>query len=197
VLASLAVAAVIATCPPAGPLAPVADPNAPAPEELVACVGTYAITGELFSHWLAISRKGSGPGVPAARLRPQVMEFLVSGRWLEGEAAERGITVSDRAVSHQLTAQKHQSFPTERAFRKFLEDSGMTRSDLKYRVRLDILSERVRKAVSGKGSSAARNRRLERFVGRFRTKWTARTSCRAQYTIDSCGSELATAAQSG
>jgi hypothetical protein len=196
VLASVVVAAVVALCPPAGPLAPVADPDAPEPQEVVACIGTTAISGDLFSHWLAISRNGSESGTPAARLRSQVMEFLVSGRWLEGEAAERSIKVSDRAVRHQLAAQKHQSFPTERAFRQFLEDSGMTRSDLKYRVRLDILSERVRKSVAGKGSPAARSRRLARFVGRFRTKWSARTSCRAEYAIDSCGSELATAAPS-
>src|SRR3954452_15147341 len=193
-LASFAVAAVMALCPPAGPLAPVADPNAPAPDEVVACIGTNAISGELFSHWLAISRKGSEPGAPATRVRRQVMEFLVSARWLEGEAAERGIKVSDRAVRHQFTAQKHQSFPTERAFSQFLEDSGMTLSDVKYRVRLDILSERLRKAVSGKGSPAVKGRRLERFVSRFRAKWTRRTACRAEYTIDSCGSTLATAA---
>jgi SurA N-terminal domain len=195
VLASLAAAAAIALCPATAPLSPLPDPDAPAPDALVACVGTDAISGELFSHWLLISRKGSEAGAPAERVRLQVMEFLVSGLWLEDEAAERRIVVSDRAVRRQLNRQKHASFPSERAFRQFLEDSGMTRSDLKYRVRLDILSERVRKAVSGKGSPKVRERRLARFVTRFRAKWTARTSCRAEYEIKSCGSTLATSAQ--
>ena len=182
----------MAVCPPPGPVAPVADIDAPPPEALIACVGPAPINGELFSHWLAISRKGV-PEAPPEESRSQVMEFLVSAKWIEGEAAERGIVVSDRSVRRRLTQQKHQSFPNESAFRQFLEDSGETRSDLKYRVRLDLLSERVRKAVIGTGSPRAQQRRLGRFVRRFRAKWKARTSCTADYASDSCGGTLVTA----
>jgi hypothetical protein len=118
------------------------------------------------------------------------MAFLVNGKWVEGEAVERGIHVSDRAVRHQLAAQRRESYPNERKFRQFLEDSGMTRSDLKYRVRLDILSDRVRKDVVGKGSPRVQERRLTRFLSRFPKKWTARTSCLAAYASDSCGQTL-------
>jgi SurA N-terminal domain len=190
VLASVAATLAIAICPPPGPVASIENVDAPAPEALIACVGTSPITGELFSHWLAISRKGS-PGAPAQDLREQVIEFLVNAKWIEGETAERGIKVSDRAVRHLLTSQKHANFRTEREFRQFLEDSGMTRSDLKYRVRLDMLSERLRKDVVGKGSARTQARRFDRFVRRFQTKWTARTSCAAEYASERCGSTLA------
>lgn len=190
VVAPLAIAAVLAVCPPTAPVAPVADPDAPPADAVVACVGNVPITGERFAHWLAVSRKGSSPGAPADELRTQVLEFLLSAKWLEGEAAERGIRVSDRVVRRRFNRQKHAMFRTEREFRQFLEDSGMTRSDIKYRVRLDILSERVRSAVIGTGSPAAKQRRLNRFVARFHRKWKARTLCRPNYPADQCGGTL-------
>jgi hypothetical protein len=190
VLASLAATLAVAICPPAGPVAPIENVDAPAPEALIACIGPAPISGELFVHWLAIARKGSGDEAPAKEVREQVMDFLINGKWVEGEAAERGIEISDRAVRRRLTAQKHESFNNEREFRQFLEDSGLTRSDLKYRVRLDMLSDRIRKDVGGKGSPRVRLRRFDRFVRRFQKKWTARTSCAAEYTSERCGSTL-------
>jgi hypothetical protein len=183
----------MSVCPPAGPVAPVSDLDAPAPDALIACVDTTPITGALFGHWLSAARKGSPEGATASELRSQVLEFLVSAKWLEGEAAERGIMVSDRAVRRQLREQRQAGYPDKRKFRKFLEDSGMTRSDLKYRVRVDILSERVRADAAGTGSQRSRTRRLSRFVERFRTKWKRRTACLPSYEGDSCGGRLATA----
>jgi hypothetical protein len=190
VIASLAVAAVLAACPPAGPVAPVADPAAPPDDALIACVGVTAVSGQRFSHWLAVSQKGS-PGAPAAQLHRQVTEFLLSGLWLEGEAAERGIKVSERTVRRVFTRQKHAAFRTEAEFRHFLADSGLTRSDIKYRVRLDILSDRVRKDVIGSGTRAAKQRRFDRFVRRFHAKWKARTLCQPNYPADQCGGTFA------
>jgi hypothetical protein len=190
-LASAAATLAIAVCPPAGPVAPIENVDAPATGALIACIGPAPITGALFGHWLAIARKGSGDETPARDVRDQVMDFLVGAKWIEGETAERGIKVSDRAVRHRLMSQKHASFNNEREFQQFLEDSGMTRSDLKYRVRLDMLSERLRSDVVGKGSARTQARRLDRFVRRFRTKWTGRTSCAAEYASERCGSTLA------
>jgi hypothetical protein len=186
VIAAVAVAGVMTVCPPAGPVSPVADLDAPPPDALIACVRTTPITGQLFSHWLAISRK-SVPEDPPETSRSHVMEFLLGAKWIEGEAVERGIEVSDRAVRHQLASQRREAYPNKRQFQKFLEDTGMTRSDLKYRVRLDILSDRVHKDVAGRGSPLVRERRLTRFLSRFPKKWTARTSCLAAYAGDSCG----------
>ena len=189
-LASIAATLAVAICPPTGPAAPIENVDAPAAEALIACIGPAPITGELLGHWLAIARKGSADEAPPKDVREQVMDFLVGARWLEGETAERGIKVSDRAVRHRLTSQKHESFNNEREFQRFLEDSGMTRSDLKYRVRLDMLGERLRTAVVGKGSARTQARRLSRFVRRFHAKWTARTSCAAEYASERCGSTL-------
>jgi hypothetical protein len=192
VLASAAAALAIAVCPPAGPAAPVADPGTPPADALIACVGKSPVSGALLSHWTAISQKGSGDDAPAGDVREQALLFLINGRWIEGEAAERGIKLPDRAVRRRLTRQKHAAFPDERAFRQFLEDSGMTRSDLKYRVRLDMLSERIRTDAAGTGSARTQERRISRFLRGFGRKWKARTSCLPGYVVESCGATLAT-----
>jgi foldase protein PrsA len=81
------------------------------------------------------------------RLRDQVMQFLISGEWLEQEAAEREIQVDDAQVRQQFEDQKRQSFGKEADYEEFLRTSGQTEEDLLYRVRLDILANKIRDEV--------------------------------------------------
>jgi foldase protein PrsA len=86
-----------------------------------------------------------------ARLRNQVMQLLIGFKWIEGEAALQGITVTDAEVDRSFEEQKRQSFPKDADFQKFLKQSGQTREDILERVRLDLLSSKIRdKAVAGK-----------------------------------------------
>ena len=182
-------AAALAVCPATGPTPAIPDADAPSPDALIACVGKAPITGALFSHWRAISDKGS-PGAPADELQRQVMQFLVSAKWMEGEAADRGITLSQRAVRREFTKTKHAAFKTERQFKRFLRETGQTVGDVEYRVRVGMLSERIRRDAAGTGSRASKERRLAAFLGRFAKKWTARTSCQPEFRIDECGNTL-------
>jgi hypothetical protein len=118
------------------------------------------------------------------------MDFLLSAAWTTGEARERGIRISDRAVRRRFTRQKHAAFRTQEAFRRFLRESGETVSDVEYRVRLDMLSERIRKDAEGTGTARSRRHALAVFIRRFPAKWKRRTSCRPEYTVAECGSAL-------
>jgi foldase protein PrsA len=85
------------------------------------------------------------------RLRDQVMQLLISFKWIEGEAAAQGIAVTDAEVQQSLEEQKRQSFPKDADYRKFLRTSGQTEADILERVRLDLLSNKLRdKVVAGK-----------------------------------------------
>jgi hypothetical protein len=108
--------------------------------------------------------------------------------WVEGEAADRAIALSQRAVRRGFTKQKHANFATEREFKRFLRETGQTVGDLEYRVRLDILSVRLRRAAAGSGSPRSQADRLDRFIRRWTKKWTARTSCLPAFHVDACGS---------
>ena len=85
-------------------------------------------------------------------LKEQVMQFLVSAEWIEQEASDRGIKVTEQEVRQQFEDQKKQSFPDDDSYKEFLRTSGQTEQDLLFRVRLDVLSNKVRQEViEGKG----------------------------------------------
>src|SRR3954463_4330076 len=81
-------------------------------------------------------------------LRDQVLQLLISFKWIEGEAKEMNIKVSDKEVQASFDKQKKQAFPKEADFQKFLKDSGQTKDDIIKRVRLDTLSNKIRDKVT-------------------------------------------------
>ena len=85
-------------------------------------------------------------------LKQQVMQFLISAEWIQQEADARDIEVTDEEVQKQFEDQKQQSFPKEKDYQDFLETSGQTEEDLLFRVKLDVLSNKVREdIIEGKG----------------------------------------------
>src|SRR3712207_2905545 len=85
------------------------------------------------------------------QLRDQVLQLLISFEWLQGEAEEQGIKVSDEEVKKSFDQQKKQSFPKEADYKKFLKDSGQTQEDIMLQVKADLLATKIRdKVVKGK-----------------------------------------------
>jgi foldase protein PrsA len=85
------------------------------------------------------------------QLRDQVLQLLISFQWLEGEAAEQDIEVTDAEVKKAFEEQKKQSFPKDADYQKFLKDSGQSEADLLLQVKADLLASKIRdKVVKGK-----------------------------------------------
>jgi len=81
------------------------------------------------------------------------MQFLISAQWLTQEAKKRNITATDKEVQTAFQQQKKQSFPKEADYQKFLQSSGQTESDLLYRVRLSVLTNKLQQSIiKGKGN---------------------------------------------
>jgi foldase protein PrsA len=80
-----------------------------------------------------------------------VLQLLVSFQWIQGEAEELGVEVSDAEVKKSFDQQKKQSFPKAADYEKFLKDSGQSEQDIMLRVKLDLLSNKIRdKVIKGK-----------------------------------------------
>jgi foldase protein PrsA len=75
------------------------------------------------------------------------MSTLIQQLWIEKEAEEQGVTVSDSEVDRQIAATKRQSFPTEKAYQRFLRQSGMTEADVEERVRIQALAAALTRKV--------------------------------------------------
>lgn len=126
------------------------------PGGAVATVDGEPIAQQEFDHWLTVAAKSQGdaravapePGTRGYRqLRDQVMQLLISFRWIQGEATALNIAVTDAEVTKSFEDQKRLSFPKESDFQKFLKTSGQTQDDIVRRVRLDELSNKIRDRV--------------------------------------------------
>lgn len=184
------------------PATPAAAAGAePAPGQTLACVGAEAIAGATYSHWLTVAKKGTEPS-PKQRhplseaelreqtlsLRKEVLGFLISSDWVEGEAKDLGVGVSAAEVRKEFDHIRGAQFHKRREFEAFLRESGQTVADLLYRVELNMLSERIQKhVVAGRRSASSKQRALSRFVKAFKGKWEAQTYCASEYDVADCG----------
>src|SRR3954453_16206728 len=80
-------------------------------------------------------------------LRDQTLQFLISSQWLTQEAAKRKITATDQEVQTTFQQQKKQSFPKEADYQKFLQTSGQSETDLLYRVKLSVLTNKLQQSI--------------------------------------------------
>jgi hypothetical protein len=166
---------------------------APAPEEVLVCVGAQAITGATYSHWLTVAEKSASPGAKghhasATELQSEVLQFLISSDWVKGEAETRGIRVSTAEAQKNFDRVRHQQFPKRSEFERFLRKSGQTVADLIFRVELNLLSERIQKSVvAGHRSASSKEHALAQFVKTFKVKWQAQTYCSSEYAVADCG----------
>ncbi|MDQ4049626.1 MAG: peptidyl-prolyl cis-trans isomerase, partial [Actinomycetota bacterium] len=82
------------------------------------------------------------------QLKSEVMQFLIQAQWVQQEAEERNVKVSDSEVKRSFEDQKRQAFPKEADYRKFLESSGMSEDDILFRVKLDTLQTKLTQKVT-------------------------------------------------
>jgi len=82
-------------------------------------------------------------------VRDAAFADLLLTRWVRGEAAERGIEVSDREVDQQLEQVIEEQFGGQKQFDRFLEQQSYTAAEARERVQLGVLSDRIQTDVLG------------------------------------------------
>jgi foldase protein PrsA len=83
----------------------------------------------------------------------EVLDFLIPQMWVEGEAADRGIHVTQKEIDAALkTALKGATPPltTTKALDAYLAASGETVDDLKWRTRVNLLGNKIALSVEHK-----------------------------------------------
>jgi foldase protein PrsA len=81
-------------------------------------------------------------------LKREVMLFLIQAEWVEQEAEEQGVEVSDASVKKSFEDQKKQAFPTDKAYNEFIKSSGMSEEDILFRVKLNELQQKLTQKVT-------------------------------------------------
>src|SRR5829696_921624 len=131
-------------------------------------------------------------------LRGQVLQLLISFEWIEGEAKEMDVKVSDAEVKKSFDKQKKEAFPKEADFQKFLKDSGQTEEDILKRVRLDTLSNKIREKVT-KGKDKVTDAQIEAYYNKNKARFAQpeRRDLRIVLTKDKAKAEQAKKAIEG
>ncbi|HKG03866.1 MAG TPA: peptidyl-prolyl cis-trans isomerase [Conexibacter sp.] len=100
----------------------------------------------------------------------QTMGTLIQNAWIEKEAKEQGVTVSDADVQRQLAATKRQSFPTDKAYQRFLKQSGMTEADVLERVRIQALATALTRKIQN-SSAPVTDAQIQSYYNRNRAQF--------------------------
>lgn len=104
------------------------------------------------------------------QLVQQTMGTLIQQLWIEGEAKSQGVTVTDAEVQRQLAATKRQSFPTEKAYQRFLKQSGMTEADVLERIRTQALAAALTRKVQS-SSAPVTDAQIQAYYDRNRAQF--------------------------
>ena len=81
------------------------------------------------------------------------MNDLLDRTWLTAEAAELGVTASQREVDNEFKSIKESQFANEADYEKFLEDNGFTNAEVLERVKLQVLSRKIEDKITSEAGS--------------------------------------------
>jgi foldase protein PrsA len=100
----------------------------------------------------------------------QTMGTLIQNLWIEKEAEEQDVEVSDADVQRQLAQTKRQSFPTDRAYERFLKTSGMTEEDVLQRVRIQAIAAALTRKIQNSAASVT-DAQVQSYYNRNRSQF--------------------------
>jgi foldase protein PrsA len=103
-------------------------------------------------------------------LRDQVLQFLIQAQWIQQEAKDQGVKLTDKELKKSFEQQKKQSFPTQKEYAAFLKSSGMTQEDIDLRVKLDLLSNKIRTKVT-KDSSKVTQAKIQAYYNKNKSRF--------------------------
>jgi len=166
------------------PSSPAAAPTqgSAANVDAVAFVSHTPISKASYQHWLAVETALGASGSSAHR----ALGFLITSEWVLGEAAARGISVSEAEVKQRFAQLVHESFPKAGSLQKYLAKSGETEADLLARIKVELLASRIAANVTAGKSASQRGTLLTAFENDFHAHWKSYTSCDPGYVMEDC-----------
>jgi foldase protein PrsA len=113
-------------------------------------VADVVVTRATVARWTQGMAAGRTVSDPAKRtaLEQQALSFLISSRWLVGEAAERGLGPSEQALQRAVEQKTRSSFPGGNAeLDEFLRATHQTAADFRFEVEAELCAALLRQAV--------------------------------------------------
>jgi SurA-like N-terminal domain len=150
------------------------------PRGAVARVGDVLISRESAAHWTQAAQRQK-PCKTEERCRDRALEFLIAAQWVLQEAERLGISVTNDDVTKRFSKQKRNGFPSKRKYRAFLRRSGRTEDDLRFQVKVQLLTRGLQERARRKGLTRSAYRK------RFRRRYKRQTVCLRAARNSLCG----------
>lgn len=117
--------------------------------------GLSPLTEEEFQHALeqaAAENKITSVPKPGdekyEELRDKALEEALNSIWVQGQAAEMGISVTPKEVTEELDKLKEKAFKTDQQYKEFLKEAHFTQADVDTRVKIQMLIEQIQNQVA-------------------------------------------------
>src|SRR5262249_17811855 len=81
-------------------------------------------------------------------LKNKTLEQIFNAIWVQGEAAEMGISVTPKEVAEELKKLKEKAFKTEQQYKEFLKEAHFTPADVNTRVEDQMIIEQLQTQVT-------------------------------------------------
>jgi parvulin-like peptidyl-prolyl isomerase len=104
-------------------------------------------------------------------LKKAALGDLLDSIWIQGEAAEMGISVTPQQISTEFAQIKKQNFKTKAEYAKFLATSHFTQADVDQRVKLQLLSTQIQQQI-GKGVPTPSSSQIEDYYNAAKSQFT-------------------------
>jgi hypothetical protein len=165
------------------PTAPLPKPIAYEPPDFTACVARQRVnTSKASTAQLRATCKKTYEGVQA-----RILNVLISGYWLRGEASERHESVTGAEVRAKFEEEKRVNYPGAASFRRLQEASRQTVPDLEFAVETQMLSARLlEKFTKAHSHEKSERATITAFNKSIKDKWIPRTSCAPGYVVPDC-----------
>jgi foldase protein PrsA len=106
-------------------------------------------------------------------LSSQVMDFLIKAYWYQAEAQKLGVKITNAQVQAAFETAEKQEFPTQAQFQSFLTETGQTKADIVYRVRINQIFTKLQARYNKPITTAAIQAYYTSHITQFGTPETA------------------------
>jgi hypothetical protein len=159
-------------------------PDPPAYVKCIAHLETSESTGEVAPTRAQLKRRCAEK---RELLRRHILDILITYYWLSGDAAERGVKVTNTEIRQVLD----RIFPSAAAYRRYLSITRERPSDERLIIEKDLFDSKLLQLSEAQSkrkptSMHQRERALIQAATAFTQKWKARTSCSAGYIVAEC-----------
>lgn len=105
------------------------------------------------------------------QIKEAAINDLLDQAWLTGEAAELGVTATEREIDNEFETIRQDQFPDDASYEKFLKDSNFTNEEVLDRVRLQVLSRKIEDQITSDVSEVPEDQ-IEQFYENSRENFT-------------------------